>query len=78
MKKWDTIRARSKIILKTDKEFMTLDGLRVIPKGEYFINGFWANAVGLCRPKDWDYKQQEGLNFACISSIDLKQFEGIK
>lgn len=76
-KDWDTIRKGSKVFLKEDTEFKgLLKGEKVLlEKGWYWINGFWANAVGLIKVnKDNEKKFKSVLNDEAIFSIYLKGF----
>ncbi len=49
--KWDNIPRLSKITLSEDTTFKELEGnhIQIIPKGVYYISGFWVNACGLSK-----------------------------
>jgi len=48
---WNEIHRLSKITLCGDTNFHELEGnhIQIIPKGKYYISGFWANACGLSK-----------------------------
>ncbi len=78
LKRWDKIRAGSKITLSKDTYFKGLckgEKDTLIKKGTYFINGFWANAVGIGLNKQDVY---DSNNKYGIYSIQLKKFNEVE
>lgn len=66
--RWNKITRGSKITIKENYSFTGLNGKEAIIKGDYFITGFWANAMGLNRTNP------EGESEIFAPSIALKYF----
>lgn len=49
---WKTIPRGSKVTVKEDFPYKGLGGNEtVLPQGEYYITGFWANLAGLAKTR---------------------------
>jgi len=61
--RWTQIRKGSKITVKNDYSFVGFESkITILPSGEYYICGFWCDAMGLS-------KSQNGFNdFVCPSA----------
>jgi hypothetical protein len=46
---WDTTHRLTKIEVKTDYSYCGFEGPTTLPAGQYYICGFWADAVGLAK-----------------------------
>ncbi len=44
---WDEIHRLTKIEVKEDYPFNGMDGAEVLKAGNYYITGFWVDAMGL-------------------------------
>lgn len=74
-KKWNEVCAGSYITLLEDKTLKGMNGEpRELKKGEYTINGFWADLCGLSFGKK---PTSDNLNDVAIWSPELKAFEEI-
>lgn len=72
---WKEIPRGSLIFVSKDTSVATLSGRRILPKGYYWINGFWADVVGLAKSHE-NYKKE--INDFVIPSKNLQDFRAIK
>lgn len=76
-KKWNEITRYSKIVLDKDTLFHSVckgETDFIVPKGTYFICGFWVDAVGIAKTLE---DARGHVNDFFFSSRELTSFKGV-
>ena len=74
MTQYEDVKAGSKVLLKDATTFNGFDGPFTLPKRQYWIAGFWANACGLSTNRQ---DAKTGIPKYYIPSVGLRNFVGI-
>lgn len=75
LQSWKKIPRGSKITLSQDSTLKSFNGeLRQIPKGTYYITGFWVDICGLATSQQ---KARQQSNDYCIQSQELSAFNEV-